>query len=96
MNDHNYFVYITTNPGKRVLYTGMTNDLQTRLQQHYENRGNPKTFAGKYYCYKLFYYERYHYVEYAIERDKEIKLMSRDDKLEMIKELNPQLNFLIV
>ena len=31
---HNYFVYITTNKGKRVLYTGVTNDLRFRLIQH--------------------------------------------------------------
>lgn len=35
----NYFVYITTNPGKTVLYTGVTNDLYTRIFQHYNNRG---------------------------------------------------------
>ena len=32
--DHNYFVYITTNIKKNVLYTGITNDLYTRLTQH--------------------------------------------------------------
>ncbi len=28
---HNYFVYITTNPDKTVLYSGATNDLKRRL-----------------------------------------------------------------
>ena len=59
MKDHNYFVYIITNPRKTVLYTGMTNDLSVRVQQHYENRGNKKTFAGRYYCYKLLYFEMF-------------------------------------
>jgi predicted GIY-YIG superfamily endonuclease len=31
---HNYFVYITTNKNKTVLYTGVTNDLRARLSQH--------------------------------------------------------------
>ena len=35
--DHNYFVYITTNIKKNVLYTGVTNELYTRLTQHKEN-----------------------------------------------------------
>jgi putative endonuclease len=39
MEKGNYFVYITTNPGKKTLYTGVTNDLRTRILQHYENRG---------------------------------------------------------
>ncbi|MEP7264321.1 MAG: GIY-YIG nuclease family protein [Bacteroidota bacterium] len=90
--DHNYFVYITTNPGKTVLYTGVTNDLNIRMQQHKANKGNAKSFAGKNYCYKLIYFERYTDINIAIEREKEIKLMKRDYKLAMIKELNPMLN----
>ncbi|RZL51913.1 MAG: GIY-YIG nuclease family protein, partial [Pedobacter sp.] len=35
--NHNYFVYILTNKNKTVLYTGVTNDLETRLRQHFEN-----------------------------------------------------------
>jgi putative endonuclease len=46
----NYFIYITTNPEKEVLYIGITNDLKRRLFEHQENKGNPETFAGKYYC----------------------------------------------
>ncbi|NVO32448.1 GIY-YIG nuclease family protein [Hymenobacter lapidiphilus] len=52
-----YYVYITANPTKTVLYTGLTNDLNTRLQQHFENRGTKSSFAGWYYCFepmKLF------------------------------------------
>lgn len=71
MKNHNYFVYIVTNPTKTVLYTGVTNDLTTRLQQHYENRGNKSSFAGKYFCYNLLYWERFQYIDHAIEREKE-------------------------
>lgn len=96
MKSHNYFIYITTNPGRTVLYVGVTNDLQTRIDQHKANRGKPETFAGRYYCYKLLYFERYSYVQHAIEREKEIKLMSREDKLQLIKAENPALLFLDV
>ena len=48
MKSHNYFVYITTNPSRTVLYVGVTNDLVYRLEQHKENRGKPETFAGRY------------------------------------------------
>jgi putative endonuclease len=96
MKNHNYFVYIITNPGKTVLYTGVTYDLQERLNQHKANRGKPETFAGRYYCYKLLYYERHTYVQHAIEREKEIKLMNREDKLQLIKADNPALMFLEV
>jgi len=53
MRQHNYFVYIITNSTKSTLYIGVTNDLPTRLKQHYDNRGAPETFAGHYHCYYL-------------------------------------------
>ena len=34
-----YFIYITTNPAKEVLYIGITNNLKRRLSEHYENKG---------------------------------------------------------
>ncbi len=89
----NYFVYITTNPNKTTLYTGVTNDLFTRMKQHYENRGNPKTFAGRYYCYNLIYFERYSNINMTIEREKEIKDLSRTRKEKLIKSMNPKWDF---
>ena len=94
MKDDNYFAYITTNPSKTVLYTGVTNDLFRRMSEHYENRGRKETFAGRYYCYKLIYFERYPEALMAIEREKEIKDLSRDKKFSLIKTTNPQFNFL--
>ncbi|GGG15963.1 GIY-YIG nuclease family protein [Pontibacter amylolyticus] len=94
MRSHNYFVYITTNPSKTVLYVGMTNDLVYRLEQHKANRGKPETFAGRYYCYKLLYYERYTYVQHAIDREKELKEWGREKKMALIKSENPYLRFL--
>lgn len=91
MNGSNYFVYMITNPGKSVLYTGITNDLYTRIKQHYENRGDPKTFAGRYFCYHLIYVERHYTAQAAIDREKEIKGWSRSKKLALIKSVNPEL-----
>jgi len=96
MQRGNYYIYITTNPGKSVLYTGVTNDLKRRLYEHYNNRGNKKSFAGKYYCYKLIYYEHFTHINEAIYREKEIKNMSREKKEELINKNNPKWNFLTV
>ena len=91
----NYFVYITTNPGRTVLYSGVTNDLKTSLQQHRENRGNRETFAGRYYCYRLLYYQRFSDVNQAIAWEKEVKDLSRAKKEALIRETNPRWDFLL-
>jgi putative endonuclease len=88
-----YFVYIITNPDKSTYYVGMTNNLQRRLREHFENRGNPKTFAGRYYCYKLLYWEEYPTALAAIEREKSIKKWSRKKKEALITSQNPTYKF---
>ena len=94
MKQHNYFVYITTNPNKSVLYVGMTNDLVVRMNEHFENRGKKTSFAGKYYCYNLIYWERHQYVNHAIAREKEIKKWRRSKKEFLINSFNPDWRFL--
>ena len=89
-------MYIITNPSKTVLYTGVTNNLANRLHQHYMNRGQKETFAGRYFCYKLIYFEHHTDINVAIEREKEIKDLSRSKKLELVKVINPNLNFLLI
>jgi putative endonuclease len=96
MKGLHYFVYIVTNPTKTVLYTGVTNDITVRLEQHYQNRGNKAIFAGKYHCYKLLYFETFSGIEQAISREKEIKGWTRAKKEAIISNLNPEWNFLKV
>jgi len=90
----NFYVYIVTNPERTVLYTGMTSNLAQRIIEHYLNRGQEETFAGKYYCYNLIFYETYQYVNDAIARETEIKKWRREKKLNLIKSFNPSWTFL--
>ncbi|MEZ4809900.1 MAG: GIY-YIG nuclease family protein [Allomuricauda sp.] len=79
---HTYYVYILTNQNKTVLYTGMTNNLERRLIEHVENIClEKKTFAAKYKCKYLLYYEKYTWVQDTIAREKEIKGWIRLKKL---------------
>ena len=91
---HHYYIYIVTNPERNVLYTGVTNNLPERLIEHWTNKGIPKTFAGKYYCYNLIYYEYFSYINNAIAREKEIKSWRRQKKPDLIKTMNPDWTFL--
>jgi putative endonuclease len=91
---HNYFIYITTNLTKTTLYIGVTNNLETRLHQHAQNQGNADTFAGKYHCYHLVYFERFEFIEHAIKREKEIKKWRREKKNNLITSFNSEWRFL--
>ncbi|MGY4538796.1 putative endonuclease [Mucilaginibacter sp. UYNi724] len=94
MWNHNYYVYITTNYDRTVLYVGVTNDLLRRLYEHGENRGLRKTFTGKYFCHYLIHYEHFSNIEHAIEREKEIKKWRREKKETLINTTNPERRFL--
>jgi putative endonuclease len=88
-----FYVYIIINKSKSVLYTGITNNLGARLRQHQEKL-NPSSFTAKYNVEYLLYYEKFGWVQQAIAREKEIKLLRRDLKLELIQAFNPELAFL--
>ncbi|MUP44198.1 GIY-YIG nuclease family protein [Gramella sp. BOM4] len=71
-----YYLYITTNYLKTVLYVGITNDLNKRIDQHYQDsKLNKKSFAGKYNCYHLVYFEEFQNPSEAILREKKVKLI---------------------
>lgn len=94
MRNYNFYTYILTNLTKTVLYTGVTNDLERRLCEHYISKDQKNSFTGKYKCYYLVRYERYQYIQHAIEREKEIKGWLIGKKINLIEEDNPEWKFL--
>lgn len=90
---YTFYVYILTNKNRTVLYTGVTNNLKLRLYQH-ENKLKPTSFTARYNVFYLVYYERFSWIQMAIQREKEIKNLSREKKLYLIREFNPNLEFL--
>ena len=94
MHQQQYYVYILTNQNKTVLYTGVTNNLQERILQHYQNRQTNNSFSGKYAAYYLLFYEGHQYINNAIAREKEIKGWTREKKWGLINSFNPETKFL--
>ncbi len=95
MSYYTYYVYMTTNQHRTVLYTGMTNNLSRRLDEHYVAAlYNQKRFAGRYQAFYLLYYETFKDIRQTIAREKEIKGWSRDKKLVLIRSFNPEMKFL--
>ena len=85
-----YWVYMMQSTNGRVLYTGVTNDLIRRVGEHKEGKGS--VFTAKYKCHKLVYFEEFGLIDQAINREKEIKNMTRAAKEELINTANPERN----
>ncbi len=81
-------IYILTNKWNRVLYTGVTADLENRLRVH-RGRLSPHCFTARYNVSKLVYFEFHPTMLAAIAREKQIKGGSRSDKLRLIERMNP-------
>jgi putative endonuclease len=77
-----------TNANHTVLYTGVTNDLERRCNEHKQKR--TKGFTKKYNVDKLIYFEQFDFVDLAIAREKQIKGYSRVKKQELINQFNKE------
>ena len=86
--DKYYYVYILTNKNNNVLYTGVTNNLLKRIDEH--RRKLVKGFTSKYNVNKLVYYEETQIINGAIMREKQIKGYVRSKKIHLIKSKNPR------
>ncbi len=86
--DRHYYIYIMTNKGDTVLYTGVTNDIKRRVYEHKEKL--VEGFTKKYNITKLVYYEVFADIENAILREKQIKGGSREKKIDLINSMNKE------
>ena len=80
-----FYVYILETIGKnnkKRFYTGYTNNLKRRLEEHKNGRG-AKFCRGK--KIELKYFETYTERKEAMRRELEIKTFSRKKKFELIK-----------
>ncbi len=81
-----YYVYIMTNKS-RTLYTGVTNDLVRRVDEHRQKLVDG--FTKRYNIASLAYFESTSDIESAITREKQIKGWLRWRKVALIEAANP-------
>jgi len=74
------YVYIMSNKSGSVLYTGVTNNLFRRMNEH-RSRAKMDSFTYRYNVYKLVYFEFHYTIQAAITREKQIKAGSRKRNL---------------
>jgi len=84
----NYYVYLLTNWNNKVMYVGITNNLERRLYEHKNKLVNG--FTKKYNINKLVYFEETSDVNAALSREKEIKKWRREKKDSLVLIANPE------
>ena len=87
MGIQTYYVYILTTWNHRVLYIGVTNNLQRRIYEH--KMELVEGFTKKYHVHKLVYFESCGEIKDAIAREKQLKGWTRARKIELIESKNP-------
>lgn len=84
-----FYVYLLSNKNQTVFYTGVTNNLIRRIYEHKQKI--IEGFTKKYNINQLLYYELLSDPTNAILREKQVKDMRREKKLELIKKMNPDM-----
>ncbi len=85
------YVYILTNKYRTTFYIGVTSNLQKRLIEHANGIGS--VFTKKYNIINLIYFEEFSDINQAIAREKQLKNWRKEWKLNLIRKLNPTLDY---
>jgi len=83
-------VYILASKRNGTLYTGVTSNLRKRIWEHKNDQ--VQGFSKKYQVHTLVWYEVHETMLSAISREKEIKHVTRQMKIDLIETLNPYWN----
>ena len=82
-----FYTYILASRRNGTLYTGSTEDLGVRVQQHKEK--TIRGFTAKYGVDKLVWFEPHPSRDQAFQRERRIKEWRRSWKLQLIEAMNP-------
>src|SRR5687767_14489956 len=83
-----------TNRTHTILYMSVTSYNVRRIDgQIFFNF--PRTYTDRYNQVKLVYYEVYHNSEEAVQREKMLRKASREKKMELINQFNPDWDDLV-
>ena len=84
--DRSYYAYMMASPS-RVLYIGVSGDLERRVWQH--KNAVSGGFVRRYGCTKLVWFDETSDVHEAIREEKRLKQWRRKWKVDLIEQDNP-------
>ncbi len=85
-SDQSYYFYLMAS-ASRVLYAGVTNDIERRVWEHKQKV--IKGFSQRYNTVELVYFETHGEIRTAIRREKQVKGWLRAKKIALIESANP-------
>jgi putative endonuclease len=80
-------VYILASKRNGTIYIGVTSDRVKRVWEHKNNV--VEGFTRRYSVHQLVWYELHESMDFAIQREKQLKEWKRQWKLELIERANP-------
>lgn len=83
MGTNEHIVYILR-CNDRTLYTGYTTDLEKRLEMHTDGKGAKYTKGRG--PFQVMFVEKFHTKEEAMQREHQIKQLTRKGKFQLIRE----------
>ena len=86
MRSDRYYTYILASH-TRVLYIGVTGELERRVHQH--RAGSASRFTSRYKCNRLVWFETHADTHLALRREKILKGWLRAKKVALIEQINP-------
>ena len=78
-----YYVYILRT-SSNTLYTGQTNNLKKRLRQHKEKSSKSAKYIRYFSFFNLVYFEKYKTRKEAVQREIQIKKLTKVKKEDLI------------
>jgi putative endonuclease len=81
-------VYILASKRNGTLYMGVTSNVALRVWTHKE--GAVESFTKRHAVHRLVYFEMHATMQFAIQREKQLKKWRRRWKLELMEQFNPE------
>lgn len=88
MNEKIFYVYMMASKPYGTIYKGMTSNLVQRVAQHKED--GVEGFTKKYAVHDLVWYQACGNAEEAVKWEKRLRKYSRQWKINLINENNPE------